>query len=366
MSRQAVSATESGKRAITVEELLKLSDLYRLPVDTFLGRRAAERPRALPAIQRRENARRKEYLDDHDAQEIFAFESFLKAECAAAGDRTKRSIDQVEQLLGKPAGPFCQVGRLADRVRGLIDLETPPINVYRAISHFGLRVRMTALNTISGAFLSATPARIAGVLINSNQPTDRQRFSAAHELGHCILGHAGPGGDEKIISPLGRRFSSREVEADSFSSEFLMPGPLVLKQIDQLRIPSALEEQVYILANRFLVSFQAIVYRLAGLNLISARQKEALLKVRPSEIEAKLALKRGSRRKGFELTLLKRICASSFPTDLLMSPDGVRQLQELAFEEYARATEEAERADPPGSVYEKVAAWVADTYPLSH
>jgi hypothetical protein len=50
---------------------------------------------------------------------------------------------------------------------------------------------------------------------------------------------------------------------------------------------------------------------------------------------------------------------------LIQEPDGVRQLQEFAYEEYAREVSEVERADPASSVYEKVALWVAKNHPLA-
>ena len=44
--------------------------------------------------------------------------------------------------------------------------------------------------------------------------------------------------------------------------------------------------------------------------------------------------------------------------------DGVRQLQEVAFEDYARRISESDRLDSAGTVYEKVALWVAEHYPI--
>ena len=95
-------------------------------------------------------------------------------------------------------------------------------------------------------------------------------------------------------------------------------------------------------------------------------QKDDLLKVRPSEIETKLQLKQRP-RKSFDPAFLKKICEAFEPDvfqNLLYEPHGVRQLQEIAFEEYARQVPEIERADSAGVVYEKVATWVATTFPM--
>lgn len=358
LSRQAVSAAESGKRAITVDELLKLSDLYRLPPEAFLRPQPRPSQEDFHRVQRRANASGEKPLDDHDGYEIAAFMDALRAE----GGRQRTGARPMGNL-PTIAGPFRQLSKIADHVRSRSGLNKPPINVYKALSDLEIRVRMTSLNTISGAFIPAAADRSAGVLINASQPPDRQRFSAAHELGHCVLGHAGPGTAE-IISPLGRRFGAREVEADSFASELLMPVSLLIGEINHLPKSETLETLVYSLADRFLVSYQAMIYRLANINVITPSQKEELLKERPSEIEGRLKLKQKP-KKAFDPRVLRDICGKLFPLDLLREPDGVRQLQEFAFEEYARGVTESERASSAAHVYEKVALWVAKAYPLA-
>jgi len=358
LSRQAVSAAESGKRAITVNELLKLSDLYRLPPETFLRARTKPSQDDFHRVQRRANASGAKPLDDHDVFEIAAFMDALRAD-ADRRQTLAKSVGNLPAVVGR----FEQLHKIAYRVRSLSGLTEPPINVYKALSDTEIRIRMTSLNTISGAFIPAAAHRCAGVLINASQPPDRQRFSAAHELGHCVLGHAGSG-TEEIVSPLGRRFGAREVEADSFASELLMPVNLLTKEISHLPVSGSLGALVYSLADRFLVSFQAMIYRLANVSAITLSQKEELLKMRPSEIEAQLTLKKGPKKR-FDPRILRDICGKIFPLDLLRGPDGVRQLQEFAFEEYARRVTEVERADSAAHVYEKVALWAAKSHPLA-
>ena len=93
VSRQAVSAAESGKRAITVEELLKLANLYRRRPDFFLSSTDSAAANAIsPRIQRRENARAKNDLDAHDEAEIQSFTTWLQREPSSSD-------------LNTPAGP---------------------------------------------------------------------------------------------------------------------------------------------------------------------------------------------------------------------------------------------------------------------
>lgn len=356
LSRQAVSAAESGKRAITVDELLKLADLYRIPVEAFLRPQPAPSTEDLSKVQRRANASGEKPLDQHDVYEFATFINVLR-------DDAKRGVNPRPAIsAGTTSSPFRQIGTIADGVRTQFELTSPPINVYRVFSELGTRVRMTSLSTLSGAFIPWKRDRRAGVLINSSQPQDRQRFSAAHELGHCALGHAGADGEE-IFSPLGRRFRAPEVEADRFASELLMPARLIQKEIDQLPKGGTLDASVYALADRFLVSYEAMVYRLGNLNAIPISQKSVLLQVRPTDIEARLRLKEKA-KKEFDAHILKNICGKLVPVSSLNEIDGVRQLQEFAFEEYARTVPEVERRDTAAHVYEKVAVWVAETYPL--
>lgn len=357
LPRQAISALEAGRREITVHQLVKLANLYRLQVESFFRQQQALSDQTpLPHVERRRNQSKTEStLDAFDRNEIQGFIQDLRAAGGSGVGRAPRNSAKPRTLQPLAA--------TAAEVRRAADLSSPPVNVYKALSCLGMRVRMTTLHSISGAFIPGGDDWPPGVLINSDQPSDRQRYSAAHELGHYVLIHSEKGGEE-IISPLGRRFSPKEVEADAFAAEFLMPATMILTELRQLKAKEGLEEQVYRLADRFLISYQAMIYRLTHLGLITATQKEALLKIRPSEIESKLLLKRKA-QKAFDPDILQEICRrSSILPDLLKSIDGVRQLQELAVEEYARLVPEEQRADTAGTVYEKVALWVARTCPM--
>lgn len=355
LPRQAISALEAGKREITFGQLLKLTNLYRLPLDFFLKPQQPRKAILLPHVERRRNASKSDRpLDHRDRREIQLFIEYLKM---------ATDVVSIPKSTVWTRGGIQPLSKIAEQVRLTAGLGSPPVNVYKALASFGIRVRMTSLKSISGAFVPGGDDWPPGVLINSDQPSDRQRFSAAHELGHYVLGHARRG-EAEIVSPLGRRFDTKEVEADSFAAEFLMPSEMILSELKQFRKSDKLEETVYRLANRFLVSYQAMVYRLSRLGIVTASQKEALLGMRPSEIEARLQLKR-ERQRSFSSDILDRICAAAKITPaLLENTDGVRQLQELAFEEYARSVAETERADTAASVYEKVALWVAKKYPL--
>lgn len=93
------------------------------------------------------------------------------------------------------------------------------------------------------------------VFLNTDRSAERQRFDAAHELGHLLL-HAG--------SPRvhGR---DRETEANRFAAAFLMPRRAVLAQ----GLREATLEQVLAAKRHWVVSAMAMTHRLHELHLLS-------------------------------------------------------------------------------------------------
>ena len=92
---------------------------------------------------------------------------------------------------------------------------------------------------------------------------NRQRFAIAHEIGHYVLGHG-----DSLRDPAAN-FSSnnhdyKEVAANHFAAQLLMPKGSVLKAVRELRITSISK-----LADRFKVSEVAMLYRLKNLGLAS-------------------------------------------------------------------------------------------------
>jgi Zn-dependent peptidase ImmA (M78 family) len=343
---------------MTFEELGKLSDLYRVSVDALL------RPPTRPAcgddvpVEWAFDVPGGRPLDRHDVSEIEAFVGALRAEQRRWGDEAPdRST----------AGDICGRGdprTVADEVRARLSLTSPPVNVHKALAAHDIRVHVTPLHTISGALIRESSTHRLGVLVNANQPWDRQRHSAAHELGHLVLGHASPR-RSRIVSPLGRRVTPRELDADDFASELLMPSSLVHEELRALS-PSKrpLESLVSTLADRFLVSGQAMVCRLAALNVITALDKNRLLATRARDTESA-----GEGRRDGRIPFDAEIFAAATDTALVLravgSLDGVRALQDIAFEEYSRAVAATQRSDSAGDVYEKVALWVAAAYPAA-
>jgi hypothetical protein len=115
--------------------------------------------------------------------------------------------------------------------------------------------------------------------VNSEHSKTRQRFTIAHELGHLLL-HA----DEEFHidekRPLARRdavssqaIDPREMEANQFAAELLMPAALVRESWDALGQGEAevtSEEAIEELARTYRVSPLAMTHRLTNLKIINS------------------------------------------------------------------------------------------------
>ena len=148
-----------------------------------------------------------------------------------------------------------------------LGIKGPPVNVNQIARHFGVDVREEVFpDDISGA-LHRGPVR-AVIAVNSTHPLHRRRFTVAHELGHFLLHHDAPAyydhqhqvGVHFRARVTGTTWDPKEVEANRFAAELLMPRRLLLARVGDREAVDAAE-----LADEFNVSPQAMTYRLAEL-----------------------------------------------------------------------------------------------------
>ncbi|WP_373033765.1 ImmA/IrrE family metallo-endopeptidase [Sulfurovum sp.] len=111
-----------------------------------------------------------------------------------------------------------------------------------------------------------------------NTSKERKRFTLAHELGHFML-HIAPLKDfndfqaiedENISFNRDDNWDYKEMEANNFAAQLLMPAQFVEKEFDQLlsTISKIKKDEVIIkLAGKFNVSKQAMEFRLKKLGV---------------------------------------------------------------------------------------------------
>jgi Zn-dependent peptidase ImmA (M78 family) len=111
--------------------------------------------------------------------------------------------------------------------------------------------------------------------VNSLDAPNRQRFTIAHEIGHLLLHkderfHV----DEKSVIGLRNDRSSmatdeREIEANQFAAELLMPRGFLDKDLNGLPDDIEAEDAVSRLAQKYQVSVQAMTVRLTALKVLA-------------------------------------------------------------------------------------------------
>lgn len=150
-------------------------------------------------------------------------------------------------------------------------VSAPPVPVERIIKSRKIALQYAPLEEdLSGMAYIKDGVGIIGV--NALHHPNRQRFSAAHELGHHVL-HA-PDISQAVHVDKGIRVLFRddvsalgtepiEIEANAFASELLIPGELLAAALSGGGVDIEDEAGIEALARRFRVSPAAMRFRLS-------------------------------------------------------------------------------------------------------
>ncbi len=169
------------------------------------------------------------------------------------------------------------------------------IDVFDMLVQNDIPVMFRPLKGRLGAFLNEDGSR--GVLITTERPLSVQRFTAAHELGHAILGHEPSLDPEGILSRypgadrVASDYSLEEIQANVFASQLLIPRWLLAKHMKRQGWRPAdmtRDEVVYQLSLRLGVSYAATCHALQRNKVIDGDQCELLVSVPPKAIKKRL------------------------------------------------------------------------------
>jgi Zn-dependent peptidase ImmA (M78 family)/DNA-binding XRE family transcriptional regulator len=244
LSQAAVSQLEAGRRSPRVDELAVLSDLFARDIDYFLTPmrartapvgmtfRAATAELPLPELQRAVTR----FIQEIESQAL--------------------PEQRVRVHVSEPASAAREVRKQTGQTGVPVDVN----GVARAV---GIGIFYEPLpDALSAFLLRADEHAVIGV--NANQAPVRRRFSAAHELGHHVLGHAAGSvfdyafpttaeGEPPGYNP------QHEREANQFAAELLMPEENLVEDAPLLSLAR--------LARRYEVSAEAMSFRLLNLGL---------------------------------------------------------------------------------------------------
>jgi Zn-dependent peptidase ImmA (M78 family) len=153
--------------------------------------------------------------------------------------------------------------------------DTLPIPVHAIAEKLGAKIQFEPMpDEISGLlYRDEDETPIVGV--NSSHSNTRQRFTIAHEIGHLRL-HASETFIDGIIKRdqrSERAVDPKEIQANGFAAELLMPAHMVLAEVRRLideKGPQEARTLAPKLAARFDVSPSAMEFRLANLGLATS------------------------------------------------------------------------------------------------
>jgi Zn-dependent peptidase ImmA (M78 family) len=251
----ALSRYENALASPTDEVLNRAAQIYDLPIsffeqtDTVLGAPVSVHPmwrkkqsvtaREMDAIMAEFNIRILHIRRMLQGVEFTPQSSIPKLEVEEYEEDTERIAGMVRAHWLVPQGPLHDLTGLIERAGALI--------IHSSLGG----------SSVSGVTMSA-PGLMPIIILNVDQPSDRARFTLAHELAHLVM----------------HRFPTPQMEkqADSFASALLMPVNEIRAafsgRIDLKRLAALKPE--------WKVSMQALLYRAQFLGLIAHSQASYL------------------------------------------------------------------------------------------
>ena len=171
------------------------------------------------------------------------------------------------------------------RGRGLYS----PVCPFDLATECKLQVRFVSLASLEGAYVSdIEPERI---LVGSLRPAGRQRFTAAHELGHRMFGH-GTRLDEVVeVQRHDPYHQPEEFVADTFAGALLMPKFAIEAGLASRGwgMDSLDPMQVYVLAGWLGVGYGTLIRHLqVSLGVLPRHRAEDLLRTQPKKVRQAL------------------------------------------------------------------------------
>jgi Zn-dependent peptidase ImmA (M78 family) len=193
--------------------------------------------------------------------------------------------------------PWLTGERAARAIRHELGLGFAPVDIWDVLRRRGVSVALHDFGAEGGdgvyLWRGGESGGVALIVVNSAKRPSRQRFTAAHELGHHEL-HRFEGADVVIADEeVGESDGDeREVAANAFAAYLLAPVEDLrewFKLLNGVPSPAKLVE----LMRRYGLSYQAVAYRLRNSGLITQKVLDELLTAGEGQIE------RLSKQQGF-------------------------------------------------------------------
>ncbi|MFA4875861.1 MAG: XRE family transcriptional regulator [Methanoregula sp.] len=247
VSHATVDKWEKNILVPNSQALIKISKALQVPVGTLMRPESQQvqlshiafRAKKMPKRdEQRINAETKEWLERYLMAEQLAGRPRI-FEMPAGFPRTISSFDEAEEA--------------ARDLRATWDLGTDPIdNLTSLLEDKGIKIGIIrGITQFDALFTEYAGHRV--IVMKENLPRGRQRFSLAHELGHCLLDVRGEIKEEKAMH--------------RFAGALLVPREKVFFELDETRHKLSVKE-LMILKQKYGFSMGAWLYRAMELGII--------------------------------------------------------------------------------------------------
>lgn len=255
LDRTAVAKAEAGDRRLDALELFRLSDALGLPISHFIVRPPA-------AMLSRRHVALAEDTETAALREGYLVEARLVA--------WLRDVQQMVGLGYRPAQPYRWAGRVeseadaraaAAECRRQLKVGGEPLGpMVDVCERLGLLV---LVSDIPGEGASVTDGPVGVAIVADRYEPGRRRATAAHELGHQVLG-------DEYSTDVGVAASrgDRESIIDAFAAEFLVPAAAAAAVWPVHSEEAGCREAAVQLAARYRVSWSLLLRQLQRTDLL--------------------------------------------------------------------------------------------------
>ena len=281
---EEINDIEDSNKKLKKTELDKLAKCYQRPLNYFNSTYEFSKDqfeKQTPDINK---------LSGKDKDEIFKFVEFISNINITCKFDIKFSKKSSAEKCAKDIAEILDINKKT--------LLGHRVDIFDCISKVGLVLLFRPLHKLLGAFVCVGNNK--GIILNSKRPLGLQRFTAAHEFGHYILGHRKKQNFLVILPREGTdgiRCKSdsvgdmEEKQAQIFASHFLLPSNLIKSQMKIQKWDKnkfTLPQTIYQASLRFGASFEATINVLKREKIIDASEQKKLLKSKPKNIKLNL------------------------------------------------------------------------------
>lgn len=248
VSHTTISKYEKDMLVPDSKALIKLSEALEIPIASLL--RPQSQRIQLSRFEFRSGKLSKKDESQIDAETKEWLERYLQAERLSG---TRRTF-VIPEGFPKHISSLEEAEEAANGLRRIWDLGTDPIeNLTNLLEDKGIKIGI-----IGGVLkFDALYTEYAGdsiVVVRERLSRSRQRFSLAHELGHCLLEVDSDENSEKFMH--------------RFASAFLVPSEKILFELGEKRHKISVKE-LFILKGKYGLSMAAWLYRARELGIIT-------------------------------------------------------------------------------------------------